>query len=211
MTRSVPFRIIRSTLDSLSNVQSLALKLLKSRKRPNYDIGKTLVESSKLFSRHSVDEYHFYAYIKSYWLQHVFYISEQEPVMYNLLFRLFKGKAVNMNAIDEDGRTSLSWAAGNGHETVVKLLLETGKVNVDSKNNYDRTSLSRATGNGHETVVKLLLEIGKVNADSKNDNNRTPLSWAAGNGHEAVVKLLLEIRKVNADSKINCDNRTPLS
>jgi ankyrin repeat protein len=27
----------------------------------------------------------------------------------------------------------LSWAAGNGHEAVVKLLLETGKADVDSK------------------------------------------------------------------------------
>src|SRR5450432_491983 len=110
MARSALSRIIYSTLDSSSSVQSLALKLLKSRKQPDYDISKTLAESSKLFSHRSVGEFHFYAYAKSYWLQHVFCISEQELVIYNLLLRLFKEKAENTNATDEDGQTPLSWA-----------------------------------------------------------------------------------------------------
>jgi hypothetical protein len=65
MTGSAPSRIIHSTLDSSSSVQSLALHLLKFRKRPNYNIGKTLADSSKLFSHRSVDEFHFYAYCYS--------------------------------------------------------------------------------------------------------------------------------------------------
>jgi ankyrin repeat domain-containing protein 50 len=103
MTRSALSRIICSTLNSLSSVRSLILKLLKSKKRPNYNISKTLTESNKVFSYHLVDEFHFYAYTKSYWLQHVIYILEQELVIYNLLLKLFKEKAVNTNATNEDG------------------------------------------------------------------------------------------------------------
>ena len=102
---------------------------------------------------------------------------------------------------DSYGRTPLSWAAASGHEAVVKLLLETGKVDADSKDIYGRTPLSWAAANGHEAVVKLLLETGKVDADSKDRDGRTPLWWAAARGHEAVVKLLLETGKVDADSK----------
>ncbi|CZR52125.1 related to heterokaryon incompatibility protein [Phialocephala subalpina] len=108
---------------------------------------------------------------------------------------------VGVDLKDKTSRTPLSWATGNGHEAVVKLLLETGKVEVDSKDNQGRTPLSWATGKGHEAVVKLLLETSKVEVDSKDKTGRTPLSWAARNGHEAVVKLLLETSKVEVDSK----------
>ena len=71
------------------------------------------------------------------------------------------------------GQTPLSWAAGNGHEAVIKLLLATGKVDVDSKDKYfSQTPLSRAAGNGHEAVVKLLLATGKADIDSK--DSETP-------------------------------------
>jgi ankyrin repeat protein len=74
---------------------------------------------------------------------------------------------------------------------VVKLLLETGKVDVDSKDKCEQTPLSWAAIEGHEAVVKLLLKTGKIDFDSKDGQYRlTPLLWAANRGHETVVKLL---------------------
>jgi len=110
----------------------------------------------------------------------------------------------------EDEETPFSWAAQNGREAIVKLLLETGKVDVDSKDSSSRTPLSWAAQNGHEAIVKLLLETGKADVDSKDSSSRTPLSWAAQNGHEAIVRLLLETGKVDVDSK-DWSDQTPLS
>ena len=107
------------------------------------------------------------------------------------------------------GITGLHLTAHFGVESILKLLLQAGKVEADSKDEYGRTPLSWATGSGQEAVVKLLLETGKVEADSKGKDGQTPLSLAAENGHEAVVKLLLETGKVKADSKDE-DSQTPL-
>jgi hypothetical protein len=97
----------------------------------------------------------------------------------------------NWNQWNDDGQSALSLAARYGHEAVVRLLLDTGKVDVDSTDKKDgRTPLSWAAECGHEAVVRLLLDTGKVDVDSTDKDGRTPLSWAAQNEHEAVVKLL---------------------
>ena len=72
-----------------------------------------------------------------------------------------------VNLKDDSGRTPLSWAAQNGHESTIKLLLVTGKADVDSKDDYGGTPLSWAAENGREAVIKLLLATGKANVDSK--------------------------------------------
>ncbi|KAH6669833.1 hypothetical protein B0J14DRAFT_486435 [Halenospora varia] len=107
MTASAPSRIILSTLDSSNNARSLTLKFLHLRKQPNNDIGKALAAASKHFTPRLVDEFHFHSYAKSYWIHHTWCISEQEPVVYNLLVELFKGQVVDTDVIDEYGRAPL--------------------------------------------------------------------------------------------------------
>jgi ankyrin repeat protein len=69
-------------------------------------------------------------------------------------------------------------AARNGHEAVVRLLLETGMADVESKDNYCQTPLSMAARYGHEAVVQLLF------VESKNRYSWTPLSGRVQNGME---------------------------
>jgi ankyrin repeat protein len=60
----------------------------------------------------------------------------------------------------------LLWAAEEGHEAVVKLLLEKG-AELEAKDSSGWTALIWAAEKGHEAVVKLLLKKGaKLEANS---------------------------------------------
>ncbi|EXL63696.1 hypothetical protein FOPG_20031 [Fusarium oxysporum f. sp. conglutinans race 2 54008] len=55
------------------------------------------------------------------------------------------------------GRTALWWAAVQGDEEVVKLLLEMGKADVNAADSDGATPLWRAAHDGHGTVCDTLL------------------------------------------------------
>jgi len=124
--------------------------------------------------------------------------------------QLFGRRYINPDSSCRSGRTPLSWAAENGREGVVKLLLGRGDVNPNRLDRYGRTPLLWAVRNDHEGVVKLLFGRKDLNPDIPDPGyGQTPLSWAAGYGREGVVRLLLERKDVtlNGSSK---SGRTPL-
>ena len=114
---------------------------------------------------------------------------------------------INLNSKDSAQRTPLSWAAENGHEAVVKLLLAKS-ADIEAKSGFGQTPLSKAARNGHEAVVKLLLAKG-ADIEARDNYCRTPVSLAAQYGHEAVVKLLL-VRGADIEARDDYD-RTPVS
>ena len=56
------------------------------------------------------------------------------------------------------GYTPLAWAALNGHEEVVRILLGQDDIDPDKPDEYDQTPLLWAASMGHEGVVKLLFK-----------------------------------------------------
>ena len=56
------------------------------------------------------------------------------------------------------GSTALIFAAGDGHDSCVNLLLKAGAdVNIVAGNSYTYTALSKAAENGHSACLKVLL------------------------------------------------------
>ena len=78
----------------------------------------------------------------------------------------------------EVGENALETAVDNGHNDMVKLLLEANAPATEWE-------LETAVDNGHDEMVKLLLE---ANAPATED----ALETAVDNGHNDMVKLLLE-------------------
>ncbi|KAK3348739.1 hypothetical protein B0T25DRAFT_228699 [Lasiosphaeria hispida] len=124
--------------------------------------------------------------------------------------KLLLDDGADVAVTDKGGRTPLIAASGEGHVSMVRLLLAASMANVDSKGSKDgRTALSWAAANGRQAVAQLLLSTGKVDTDSKDNNGRTPLHGATEIGHEAIMRLLLaEGADGNAKDK---DARTALS
>jgi len=119
-------------------------------------------------------------------------------------------RGYDLNEGDYWERPTLSLAALQGHEDVVKILLEREEVNPNKPNNHGATPLWFATAHGHEGVVKILLESEEVNPDKPDNYGGTPLMSAAEKGHEGVVKILLEHEEVKPD-KSDRMGKTPLS
>jgi ankyrin repeat protein len=128
---------------------------------------------------------------------------------------------VDVDAVDEKGRSSLLLAAQRGFGTVVKLLIDAGaapgkadnlgrtplswgvkcpdivelllqaKVDMNTGDVYQHSPLSYAAAGVYETTVKLLLEHG-ADVDTRDVNGWTPLLWATTKGTEKIVSLLHE-------------------
>ena len=123
---------------------------------------------------------------------------------------LIEMECYDINEGDSSGGGPLAWAARNGHEGVVKILLGQGEINPDKPDNEGRTPLFYAASYGHVGVVKLLLGREEVNPDKRDNCGQTPLSYAARRGHEEVVKILLRREEVNPYN-LDMFNRTPFS
>ena len=129
---------------------------------------------------------------------------------------LFEVGGVDPNSTDSTyERSALSWAAGNGFDVIVNLLIKGPKISlnglvklpfrkgarVNSADRYGRTALSYAAWNGHIATVKLLLRAG-ARVNLMDEIQGTPLSYAICNGHDDVVELLLK-KGTQADSPDN--------
>ena len=92
-----------------------------------------------------------------------------------------------------DGRSSLVWAAQNGHAELLSLLL-TAQATLGSGAADGRSdALQSAAQGGHAGCVESLLHI-RATVDSKDSDGWTALMVAATEGHGHVCALLVQAR-----------------
>ncbi|KAF5682111.1 ankyrin protein [Fusarium denticulatum] len=116
---------------------------------------------------------------------------------------------------DDYNRTPLSYAAEQGHETVIKLLIDNGadrdSRGTDKYQHERRTPLSFAAEKGHEAAVRTLINHKAcihLTSNTMFGWGWTPLSYATRCGHKAIVTLLLES---GAELEFDDSGRTALS
>ena len=105
-------------------------------------------------------------------------------------------------------KTALSWAAAEGSEESIQLLLNQAGIELDTPDQSGQTPLLRAADAGHTKCIRMLLDKG-ANVKHVDNEGRTALSLAAIKGHKVVAKLLLK-----NDAEINAQDKkgnTPLA
>lgn len=100
-------------------------------------------------------------------------------------------QGIDINNIDQDGRTALMYAAFNGHEDVVKSLLE-NDADVNISDNFGRTALMFASSGPFPGTVKILLDSDAEIDMADTEEHFTALMYAAAEGQLEVVEILLQ-------------------
>lgn len=111
---------------------------------------------------------------------------------------------INPAMIDEEGRSLLHQAAGEGSAEVVTALLEWPFSELTE--DYHFTALQEAARNGHSEVAEVLVEKG-VEESLPPSNGNTSLGIAAQSGHPKVVEVLL---RAGANPLEEAGRTTPL-
>ena len=119
--------------------------------------------------------------------------------------------AAELTFPDSYGDTALPWAASNGHEAALDMLLEKG-ANPNTTNKISRTPLILAVFFGNKVGVRLLLAKG-AKIDITDKATETALICAARKGHTVVVGLLLaneakqDIRNKDGETALSLANK----
>ncbi|KAI0384250.1 hypothetical protein F5Y04DRAFT_278254 [Hypomontagnella monticulosa] len=94
---------------------------------------------------------------------------------------------------DLEGRTALSWAAGNGHVQATRLLLRNLGMNHPDKNGL--SPLSWAARNGQLDIIEMLLKENELESGSKGSDFdaylKTPLQCATKMGCVNAVDIII--------------------
>ncbi len=99
-------------------------------------------------------------------------------------------KGVDVNVEDRQGYTALTYAAGEGHTEIVKLLVRAG-----SRSNVNKSfgrALAVAVGRGHTEIAGLLIEEGASLNEKTKSYGLTTLMVAANKGYTEIVRALID-------------------
>ncbi|KAF6761844.1 ankyrin repeat-containing domain protein [Ephemerocybe angulata] len=117
------------------------------------------------------------------------------------ILKLLASPGIDVNAPCTSGETPLSFAAGRGHEGVVKLLLAAPGINVNAPDAQGPLTFERSCQARYQVVNGYEVDMFKPGftsyVDRPDAQGQTPLILAAQGGHEANVKLLLAAPGIN--------------
>ena len=122
-------------------------------------------------------------------------------------------KGADVNQVDEDGKTALSWACIRNDEAMVKLLLKKKGIRVNTKDYLGFAPLLHAVVNADYTLVGRLLKVRQIDVNTQNEYGETPLIYATINSKVDKYRqhILQLLRHPNIDVNMEDDGKTALA
>ncbi|PLB50853.1 hypothetical protein P170DRAFT_316896, partial [Aspergillus steynii IBT 23096] len=127
----------------------------------------------------------------------------------NVVKCLAKRKDVDFEAKHFGECTPLAYAAQEGYEDIVRILLESGRVRVNVRAAHRQTPLILALKKEKAGVATQLLNTRGVDLNARDESGRSALSWAAMRGYVDVVQFLLTSENVDTNTT-DRNGKTPL-
>jgi ankyrin repeat protein len=115
----------------------------------------------------------------------------EEELLAQLKEKLEEGSPVDTR--DEDGQTSLMWAAAMNSLKIAEMMIENG-ADINAKDKNGQTPLIYAAMKNSLDVAKLLIETG-ADIDVKDSFTLTALMWAEVKRYDEMIELLRKYGK----------------
>ena len=109
----------------------------------------------------------------------------------------------DVNTTTNQQWTPLHHAAYKGHESIVRLLMNSKNVDINAATNQQWTPLHESALEGHENIVHMLLKAKDINVNATTNQQWTALHLAALLGHDNVLHVLLDAKDINVNAKTN--------
>ena len=119
---------------------------------------------------------------------------------------LLSESAIDLNLVDNEGRTPLMIACENDNYYFVFYFMKvaSNKIDINQTDNNNWTALHYAAFHNHEDIVQLLLFYGGKNSLSmKTKDGYSPLHLAVSQKAENSLRALLEENDININEKSN--------
>lgn len=124
--------------------------------------------------------------------------NEQKCKLLPILKRILQIKNIDLNTHASEC-TLLSYACESNEIDIVKMLLETDRIDVNAYSpKSGNTPLMIAIINKNSEIAELLINDKRTNINARNYNDRTALTFAVESNLENIVSLLIKNDRFNA-------------
>ncbi|KAK0755537.1 hypothetical protein N5P37_011939 [Trichoderma harzianum] len=114
---------------------------------------------------------------------------------------LLKKEGIELDPVDEHGRTPFLLAAERGHCDIMNTLLQKERIQLDIRNGHGETPFFLMAEHGNSDMMNKLIQKGGIQLDIGNEHGKTPFFLMAEHGNCDTINALIKLADVQLDGR----------